>query len=157
MDEKKITLTVDGIVVFPSKKNVNEVLLIRRKNSPFKSHLAIPGGIVEYGERTEEAVIREVKEETGLEVQIKELVGVYSDPSRDPRGHFVSVCYLCTPIGGRLKAGDDAQEVLKVEFTRENINHRLAPQLAFDHMQILMDAFTWYNKAAHTNCVYRIG
>lgn len=145
MGEKKIILTVDGVVVFPSEKEPNEVLLIRRKNHPFKNHFAIPGGLVEYGERTEEAVIRELREETGLEVQIKGLIGVYSDPSRDPRGHFVSVAYLCIPTGGRLKAGDDAQEVLTAEFSRE-ILIQLTPQLAFDHQKILLDALTQYNK-----------
>jgi len=141
MNKKRITLTVDGIVIFPSETEVKGVLLMRRKNPPFKNHLALPGGIVEYGESTEKAVIREIREETSLEVQIKRLVGVYSDPGRDPRGHFVTIVYLCTSIGGKLKAGDDAQEALTTEFTKENLN-QLSPQLAFDHQQILMDFLT---------------
>jgi 8-oxo-dGTP diphosphatase len=144
MSKKSITLTVDGIVILPSETEVKDVLLIRRNNSPFKNHLALPGGIVEYGESTEKAVVREVREETSLEVQIKRLVGVYSDPGRDPRGHFVTIAYLCTPVGGKLKAGDDAQEALTTEFTNENLC-QLGPQLAFDHQQILMDVLIGYN------------
>ncbi len=61
-------------------------MLIKRLNEPFKGHYALPGGIVEYGERVEDAVLREVEEETGLKGEIHSLVGVYSDPNRDPRG-----------------------------------------------------------------------
>lgn len=141
MDKKRITLTVDGVVILPSETDVKDVLVIRRKYPPFENHLALPGGIVEYGESTEKAVVREVREETNLEIQIKQLVGVYSDPGRDPRGHFVTIVYLCTLIGGKLKAGDDAQDALTTEFTKENLS-QLGPQLAFDHQQILMDVLT---------------
>ncbi len=125
---KCITLTVDGIVPY-----IGGIVLVRRKNEPFKGHYALPGGIVEYGETVEEAVIREVHEETGLECEVKRLVGVYSDPERDPRGHFVSVCFLMDVRGGELRAGSDADDV-KVFKLGE------LPPLAFDHSRMLKDA-----------------
>jgi 8-oxo-dGTP diphosphatase len=98
-------LTVDVIV-----RKGKEVLLVRRKNEPFKGRWALVGGFVEYGERVEEAARRECREETGLEVELERLVGVYSDPGRDPRGHVVSICFLARPVGGRLRGGSDAIE-----------------------------------------------
>ncbi len=125
---KCITLTVDAIIPFEGK-----IVLIKRRNEPFKDHYALPGGIVEYGESVEEALIREVKEETGLDVEIHRLVGVYSDPNRDPRGHFVSVCFIAIPKGGELKASSDAREVALFPLDR-------IPKLAFDHNKMLDDA-----------------
>ncbi len=125
---KCITLTVDAIVPYKGG-----VLLIKRRNEPFKDHYALPGGIVEYGERVEDALVREVKEETGLIVKPYRLVGVYSDPDRDPRGHFVSVCFVAIPEGGELKANSDAKEVRV--FRLEEI-----PKLAFDHNRMIEDA-----------------
>ncbi len=122
-------LTVDGIII-----SEQSVLLVQRKYEPFREHWALPGGFVEYGEKTENAVIREVFEETGMRVKITQLLGVYSDPGRDPRGHTVTVAYLLEPIGGTLHAGDDAGNVkfFKVDEL---------PALAFDHAQIVKDAF----------------
>ena len=125
---KCITLTVDGIVLFK-----DGIVLVKRGRDPFKGYYALPGGIVEYGERVEDAVLREVKEETGLECEIVDLVGVYSDPDRDPRGHFVTICYLLKVKGGKFKAGSYADEV-KV-FKLDEL-----PKLAFDHSKILKDA-----------------
>jgi len=81
----------------------------------------------------EDAVLREVEEETGLRGEIHSLVGVYSDPERDPRGHFVSVCFIVLPRKGELKAGSDAKEVGL--FSLENL-----PKLAFDHDKMIKDA-----------------
>jgi 8-oxo-dGTP diphosphatase len=118
-------ITTDGIVI----KN-QQILLIARKNPPFKGKWALPGGFVEYGEKTEDAVIREVYEETGLKTKINKLVGVYSDPNRDPRGHTISIVYMLDLIGGIPKEGDDAS---KVKFF--NVKH--LPQLSFDHNKII--------------------
>lgn len=124
-----IGLTVDGVILYRGG-----VVLIKRKHEPFKDFYALPGGFVEYGETVEEALKREMKEETGLDVRILKLVGVYSDPGRDPRGHTVSVAFLC--IGeGELKAGDDAKEVHVVP-----IDEVEKLPLAFDHAKILRDA-----------------
>ncbi|WP_083567808.1 NUDIX hydrolase [Hyphomicrobium sp. CS1GBMeth3] len=76
-------LTVD-CVAFDSR---GRVLLIRRNNAPFSGHLALPGGFVDVGETVEEACRRELAEETGIKARALTLVGVYSDPERDPRGH----------------------------------------------------------------------
>ena len=83
-------LTTD-CVVFDKRGNV---LLIRRKHDPFKGSYALPGGFVEVGELVEDACRRELKEETGLDVGALRLIGVYSDPNRDPRGHTCSIAYL---------------------------------------------------------------
>ncbi|HIH78261.1 MAG TPA: NUDIX hydrolase [Halobacteria archaeon] len=120
-------VAVDGIVLY--NKNI---VLIQRKNPPFKGRYALPGGFVEYGETTESALKREVKEETGLNAEIIGLVGVYSDPNRDPRGHVISICYLALGDGD-LKADTDAELVSL--FSIDNI-----PELAFDHNQMINDA-----------------
>ena len=121
-------LTVDGILL-----EDYSVLLVQRKHRPFQGAWAIPGGFVEYGEKTEDAVVREVFEETGVKTMIRSLIGVYSDPHRDPRGHTVSIAYLINRVGGDLNAGDDASSV---KFFKLND----LPKLAFDHAVIVKDA-----------------
>jgi 8-oxo-dGTP diphosphatase len=121
-------ITTDGIVI----KN-QKILLIERNNPPFKGKWALPGGFVEYGEKTEDAVIREVYEETGLKTKINKLVGVYSDPNRDPRGHTISIVYMLDLIGGILNAGDDASNV-------KFFNIKQLPQLSFDHTIIINES-----------------
>lgn len=133
---KKINLTVDAVI----KKN-NSIILIKRKNEPFKDMWAIPGGFVEYNETVEHAVVREAKEETGLDVEIEKLIGVYSEPDRDPRGHTVSVVFLCTVVGGDLRADTDATDVCEFD-----INSLRDLRLAFDHDEILKDAVVFIKK-----------
>lgn len=130
MSGKPVTplLTVDGVVV-----DGGRVLLIRRLNPPFQGLWALPGGFVDVGESCEEAVVREVREETGLDGGILKLVGVYSDPARDPRGHTVSVVYLCEVVGGKLSAADDAADARFFPFDE-------LPGLAFDHAIVVEDA-----------------
>ncbi|MGC8533448.1 MAG: NUDIX domain-containing protein [Candidatus Parvarchaeum sp.] len=135
MEYKSPSLAVDGVII-----KDNQILLIKRKNDPYKEKWAIPGGFVEYGERTEDAVLREVKEETGLEAKIDKLVGVYSDPKRDPRKHVVSITYLLKDISGKENGGDDAKEARWWEVNK-------LPELAFDHKYIISDALKiYYNK-----------
>ncbi len=124
-------LTVDGIVFIED----DEVVLVRRKYPPFKGFWALPGGFVEYGETVEDAVKREIFEETSLKVEIISLVGVYSDPSRDPRGHVVTIVFKCRALTRYLEAKTDAElvKVFKISDLK-NLN------LAFDHGKILKDA-----------------
>ena len=123
-------LTVDGVLI-----EDGEILLIKRRNPPFQGKWALPGGFVEYGEMTEAAVVREVQEETGLKTEITGLLGVYSDPERDPRGHTVSVVYFLKRAGGKLKGGDDAKEASLFDLDK-------IPDLAFDHEDIIEDALS---------------
>jgi 8-oxo-dGTP diphosphatase len=120
-------LTVD--IVAPMSDGV---VLIKRKNEPFEGRWALPGGFVDIGETVEEAAIREMKEETGLEVEIVRLVGVYSEPDRDPRGHTVSVAFLANPLGGEFAADTDADEV--------EVLDPFSVELAFDHRKVVSDA-----------------
>jgi 8-oxo-dGTP diphosphatase len=109
------------------------VLLIRRGNPPFEGRYALPGGFVDVGETVEDACRRELKEETGLKVGALRLIGVYSEPERDPRGHTCSIAFLARIDSAEPKAGDDAAAAEWVKDWRS-----LA--LAFDHAQILADA-----------------
>jgi 8-oxo-dGTP diphosphatase len=110
------------------------VLLIRRKNEPFKGAYALPGGFVDIGETVEAACRREVLEEAGVAVSELQLVGVYSDPRRDPRGHTVSVAYLARlPDTPKPKSGSDAEDAQWVKDWR-------GLDLAFDHAKIIADA-----------------
>ena len=106
------------------------IVLIERKYPPHG--WAIPGGFVDIGETLEHAAIREAREETSLEVELVVLLGMYSNPKRDPRGHTVTAVYVARSTG-TPRAADDARH-LEV-FTLENIPH----QLAFDHALVLED------------------
>ena len=125
---KNPALTVDAVIVKDGK-----ILLIKRKNEPFQGQYALPGGFVEYGETVEAALRREVLEETGLVVDVCSLVGIYSDPHRDPRGHVVSAAFAAVIVSGVLASGSDATEANFWEITN-------LPPLAFDHAQIVHDA-----------------
>jgi len=109
-----------------------KVLLIRRGSEPFKGEWAVPGGRLEDNETAEECARREMREETGLDVEIVGLSGIYSDPGRDPRGIIVAA-YLVRRVGGTLKAGDDASEA--AWFPLDAI-----PKLCTDHNRIVDDA-----------------
>ena len=108
------------------------IVLIRRRNPPLG--WAIPGGFVDRGERAEDAARREMREETSLEVELLELLGVYSDPARDPRGHTLSAVYVGR-ARGTPRAGDDA---LEARVFREG---DLPAPLVFDHDRIVDDYF----------------
>jgi 8-oxo-dGTP diphosphatase len=121
-------LTVDGVIFADGK-----VLLVKRSIRPYRGYWCLPGGRVEFGETVEEAVHREVKEETGLDVETERMTGIYSDPKRDPRGHSISIAYLLKALGGELK--HDEGEASDIRFFR-------APpkKMGFDHRKILTDA-----------------
>jgi ADP-ribose pyrophosphatase YjhB (NUDIX family) len=108
------------------------VILIKRKNSPFG--WALPGGFVDYGESLESAAVREAGEETSLHVKLLYQLGAYSDPSRDPRHHTISVVFVANAVGEPI-AADDAADI--GIFDRDS----LPAPLAFDHRRILKDYF----------------
>jgi len=124
---RKPSVTADGIVT-----NNHEIVLVKRGKEPFKGAYALPGGFLNYGETLEHCATREVLEETGLKTEIVDLVGVYSNPSRDPRGQVVTAVYHLRAISGSLKGGDDAS-------TAEWIPLDRLPRLAFDHGKIIED------------------
>jgi len=125
-------LAVDGIVEIYNDAGVFEgIVLIERLNTP--KGLALPGGFVDIGETVETAVIREMKEEISLDVTIKALLGVYSDPKRDSRFHCVSIVYVCRAIGVPVGA-DDAKEAFV--YRLEDIPY---DKLVFDHAKIIRD------------------
>lgn len=116
----------------------NKVLLVKRGRKPFKGRWVFPGGFVEYGETVEEASVREVKEETGVDVRLAEILGVYSAPDRDPREHHVNVVFIGEYIAGDARGGDDAEEA-----EWRDINSIAPDELAFDHGLVLTDFKRW--------------
>lgn len=112
-----------------------KVLLIKRGHAPFKGHWALPGGFVDDGETAEQAAVREVKEETGLDVTLNRIITVGSDPNRDPRGHHVSVVFLATPKSFELQTSEETPEVNWFDW-----DSALALDLGFDHKQFLEKA-----------------
>jgi 8-oxo-dGTP diphosphatase len=130
MPPPKTPLLATDCVVFDAN---GRVLLVRRGHPPFKGEYALPGGFVEVGETVEDACRRELMEETGVKAGRLELVGVYSDPKRDPRTHTCSVVFLTRVRSAVAKAGDDAAAV-------EWVVPRPGLELAFDHAEVLNDA-----------------
>ncbi len=126
---KAPAVAVDAIVL----KN-KSILLIRRRKEPYKGFYALPGGFIECGESCEEAIKREVYEEVGINIKILDLLGVYSNPERDPRGHVISICYVTMYESGELKESEEAENI---KFF--NIEEALNQKLAFDHKKILED------------------
>lgn len=124
-------LTVDVIIRLWEEDRLQGIVLIERKNPPLG--LAIPGGFVEVGESVESAALREMKEEVGLDVQLVGLLGVYSDPKRDPRFHTVSVVFVGDATG-KPQAASDAQEV-----SLHHLEEIPMERLVFDHREILLD------------------
>ena len=131
MSKQSIKLTVDA-VVFGYEEGKISVLLIKRKYEPFKNKWAIPGGFVLNEESLEEAVQRELQEETGVKINYLEQLYTFGTPSRDPRGRVVSVAYfgLIRPNTFKIFASTDASEV-------EWFNINDLPELSFDHKEIL--------------------
>ena len=127
---KTPALAVDIIIALTDRPG-DPVVLIERRNPPHDGY-ALPGGFVDVGERLERAAIREAREETGLTVRLTALLGCYSDPHRDPRGHTVSVVYTAEATG-TPRAMDDAKEL-----DIYPPEHPPSP-LTFDHALILQD------------------
>jgi len=122
-------LTVDIIIQLTDRKDL-PIVLIERKYPPYG--WALPGGFVDVGETVESAAVREAKEETSLTVELLSLLGCYSDPKRDDRGHTVSLVYIAN-ASGEVKAADDAKNFQIWALDDSPL------KLAFDHARILQD------------------
>ena len=128
-------LTVDIIIELKDRPD-HPVVMIRRRNPP--RGWAFPGGFVDVGESAEQAAVREAREETGLDVVLNTLLGCYSDPDRDPRGHTASVVYIAGASGSPA-AADDAADILVCD-------PEAPPEpLVFDHGRILSDYVSYRN------------
>ena len=125
---QNILVTVDAVVFTNLSQDQLKVLLIKRKNAPFKDQWAIPGGFVENHESLEDGAKRELREETGIAVKKLSQLYTFGDPGRDPRSRVVSVAYWCRvdPNQYPIKAQSDAKQVQWFE-----VGH--LPKLAFDH------------------------
>lgn len=137
MKTSKIFVTVDA-VIFKKAGAGHEMLLIKRKNDPFKGKWALPGGFVDEGEDLPVAAARELMEETGLLAEGLEQLGAFGKPGRDPRHHTVSVAYAGFAAEDAVATGaDDAVEAKW--FSVKNL-----PELAFDHADIVNLALQKY-------------
>ncbi len=125
--------TVDAFI----QDDKQNIILIKRKYAPYKGNYALPGGFIKYNEDPEQAVIREVREETNLAIEIIKRIGIYDQKGRDPRGRIVSTAFRCRLIKdiSRMKGGDDAIATEAIPIAEiKNMD------LAFDHKLILKDA-----------------
>lgn len=125
-------LSVDGAVV-RTRGGQREVVLVKRGHPPYEGQWVLPGGFVDVGETVEQAAVREVLEETGLHARVKELLGVYSDPERDPRWHTVGTVFVMEPTSdAEPRGGSDAKDAKWFPLDA-------TPPLAFDHEKIVAD------------------
>lgn len=133
MDERKFrnpAPTVDVLIWHEQR-----LVLVQRKNPPLG--WALPGGFIDEGEMAQDAAHREMKEETSLDIVLDGLLGVYSNPQRDPRRHTMSVVYVGHPMdAGQIQGGDDAQEARFFDLDA-------LPELVFDHALIIEDFKAW--------------
>lgn len=132
-DYPRPAFTADAVIYCVELK---KVLLIKRKNPPFEQQWALPGGFVEKEELPLKACIRELTEETGLQLKDGELIGVFGEKGRDPRGWTVSAAFLFNiekSLMEKVKAGSDSQEVCWFSISS-------LPELAFDHHKIIKSA-----------------
>jgi 8-oxo-dGTP diphosphatase len=129
--------TVDTII-----HNDSQVLFIKRVKDPFEGKMVFPGGFIKKGETAEEAAKREVKEETSLDIELDHILGVYSDPARDPRGHIMSTVFIgnISPNSYSKEpiAGDGAAAIKWVSI--EDIEQE---DFGFDHKKIMKDYKEW--------------
>ncbi|MBK5192429.1 MAG: NUDIX hydrolase [Flavobacteriaceae bacterium] len=133
MRKQNIAVTVDA-VIFYRKSDILNVLLIRRKNDPFRDQWALPGGFLEENETMEEGAKRELEEETGLKIEKLQQVSAFGTPGRDPRGRTISIAFVALiDAEVKVKASDDA-----VDAKWFSLND--LPDLAFDHREIISEA-----------------
>ena len=132
-------IAVDAIIELVDRPG-RPIVLIERRNPPHG--WAIPGGFVDIGETLEAAVIREAREETSLDITLKCLLGIYSNPDRDPRGHTVTPVYIAE-ARGEPSAADDAASL-------DVFDPHACPALAFDHDVIMADYIEYRERGALT-------
>jgi 8-oxo-dGTP diphosphatase len=131
--KQEIVLTIDA-VIFAEENKVFHLLMIKRKNDPFKNKWALPGGFLEEDEKLEKGCLRELEEETGLQLKKLQHVGIYDEVNRDPRGRTISVAFTkIIPKKLEVMGNDDAAEAKWIEVNQLN-------DLAFDHFKIIQDA-----------------
>jgi 8-oxo-dGTP diphosphatase len=127
-------------VILRKLRDPRELLIERRGRDPFKGLYSLPGGHVDYGEKVEEAALRELQEECNVKARLVTILGVYSDPKRDPRGQRITTVFIGDYTGGNVKAGDDAGSV---EWMELNSLLEMKDSIAFDHQRILNDYNKW--------------
>ena len=137
MSKPQTPLVTADIIIELVDRASRPIVLIERKNPPHG--WAMPGGFVDIGESVEQAAMREAREETSLNVTLVQLLGIYSDPDRDPRGHTVTGVYVAR-ARGEPRAADDAKHLDCFEIDA------LPSPLAFDHAMVLKD----YTHFRHT-------
>jgi len=126
--QQRVVLTVDALITDAKGR----ILLMERGTRPFKGTWVLPGGMVDPGETVEQACIREVKEELGLNVRLERLIGIYSTPGRDPRGAFVSIAFHASITSGEIVPTEEAPAHRWLE-PGESL------EMGFDHVQIVAD------------------
>ncbi len=130
-DYKNPGLSVNAII-----EKDGSIMLVRRNTQPFRGMWSLPGGYVEYGEKVEDALKREIYEELGLRIEPLLLLGVYSDPFRNPSKHVVSITYLARILDGKLK---ENTEIAEASFFKR---HEIPVELAFDHAKMISDYYS---------------
>lgn len=135
----RLNVTVDLVLIDNTQDQIS-VLLIKRKNKPFKNYWAIPGGFIDMKEKVEQAAIRELHEETGVVVKDLKFIGYFDKVDRDPRGRTISFAFMSqiNKNKHKPKAADDAIDVSWFDINA-------LPNMAFDHKNILDIAFFKYN------------
>ncbi|MFW9881839.1 MAG: NUDIX domain-containing protein, partial [Candidatus Thorarchaeota archaeon] len=128
----RIGNAVDAVI----EDRSGNIILIKRKYPPYQGFFALPGGFIEKGEKPKYALLREVKEETNLDVKIIEKIGIFDTPGRDPRGNIHSIAYKCIIENtSNMRSGDDSKEVTLISKSQlKDI------ELAFDHKEIINKA-----------------
>lgn len=127
--EQLRVLAADGLILVDG-----QVLLLQRNHDPYKGHWVLPGGLVERDEPARRACKREIAEEVGIEVSVKQFIGLYDNPGRDPRGN-VSAAFHCVPVDNTDPQPREEAQAVKL-FDPKDL-----PTMGFDHGQIIADAF----------------
>ncbi len=130
-----------GVAADPIIMNEDKILLMKRSYEPFKGKFELPGGFMEEGETIEETCVREAKEETGLDVEPLEILGVYSNKGRDPRGQTIGVAFICKPKNLDVKISGEATEARWFDLNEIDMSN-----LGFGHAKFLEDFKKWKNQ-----------